>query len=180
MRNAGLARGDRIAVLLPQMPETAIAHVSIYKMGAIAVPLSILFGVDALAYWLADSGAKSVITDFAGAAKLRAIRQRLPDLRVVFTVDGVCPDTVDLHEGLSRESGAFDPVNTIAEDPALIIYTSGTTGTPKGALHAHRVLLGHLPEVKLSHDFAPQPGDRFWTPADWAWIGGLYDVLMPA
>jgi acetyl-CoA synthetase len=61
-----------------------------------------------------------------------------------------------------------------------MIYTSGTTGQPKGALHAHRVLLGHLPGIVMPHGLFPQPGDRFWTPADWAWAGGLLDVLLPA
>jgi acetyl-CoA synthetase len=180
MQSGGLSRGDRIAVLLPQMPETAIAHVAIYKIGAIAVPLFCLFGIEALEYRLADSGTRAVVTDLAGAAKLRAIRDRLPALDLIYTIDGTCTDTVGFHHGISRQNSQFEPVPTCADDPALIIYTSGTTGSPKGALHAHRVLLGHLPGVELSHDFAPQSGDRFWTPADWAWIGGLYDVLMPA
>jgi acetyl-CoA synthetase len=180
MLSVGLVRGDRVAILLPQTPETAITHVATYKIGAIAVPLFTLFGTQALEYRLADSGARAVVTDLAGAAKLRAIRERLPALELVFTIDGACADSVSFSEGLSRQSGQFEPVVTNADDPALIIYTSGTTGSPKGALHAHRVLLGHLPGVELSHDLAPQPGDRFWTPADWAWIGGLYDVLMPA
>jgi acetyl-CoA synthetase len=180
MLSAGLTRSDRIAVLLPQMPETAIAHVAIYKIGAIAVPLFSLFGTEALEYRLADSGAKAVITDLAGASKLQAIQHRLPQLAVIYTIDGVAANSVDFHRRLSRQSVDFEPVATNSDDPALIIYTSGTTGSPKGALHAHRVLLGHLPGVEISHDFAPQPGDRFWTPADWAWIGGLYDVLMPA
>jgi acetyl-CoA synthetase len=178
--SASLRREDRIAVLLPQMPETAIAHVAIYKIGAIAVPLFSLFGIDALEYRLADSGARALITDLAGAAKLREIQDRLPNLAVIYTIDGVAQNSVDFHSGLSRQSNHLEPVATNSDDPALIIYTSGTTGSPKGALHAHRVLLGHLPGVEMSHDFAPQPGDRFWTPADWAWIGGLYDVLMPA
>ena len=180
LRSAGLTRGDRVAVLLPQLPETAVAHVAIYKMGAIAVPLFSLFGVEALEYRLADSGSRAVITDLAGAAKLRVIRHRLPQLEVVYTIDGEMRHSVDFHAGLARQSAQFEPAATAADDPALIIYTSGTTGAPKGALHAHRVLLGHLPGVELSHDFAPQSGDRFWTPADWAWIGGLYDVLLPA
>jgi acetyl-CoA synthetase len=180
MLSVGLIRGDRIAILLPQTPETAIAHVAIYKIGAIAVPLFTLFGTQALEYRLADSGARAVVTDLAGAAKLRAIRERLPALELVFTIDGACADSVSFSEGLSRQSRQFEPATTRADDPAIIIYTSGTTGSPKGALHAHRVLLGHLPGVELSHDLAPQTGDRFWTPADWAWIGGLYDVLMPA
>ena len=178
--SVGVTRGERVAVLLPQLPETAIAHVAIYKMGAIAVPLFSLFGVEALEYRLIDSGARALITDLAGAAKIREIRHRLPNLGIVYTIDGVAPSSVDFREGLARQSSDFEPTETLADDPALIIYTSGTTGAPKGALHAHRVLLGHLPGVELSHDFAPQTGDRFWTPADWAWIGGLFDVLMPA
>lgn len=178
--SAGVRRADRVAVLLPQMPETAVAHVAIYKIGAIAVPLFSLFGVEALEYRLADSGARAVITDLSGAAKLREIRHRLPQLSVIYTIDGVVAESMDFHSGLLRQSAVLEPVATLAEDPAIIIYTSGTTGSPKGALHAHRVLLGHLPGVEISHDFAPQAGDRFWTPADWAWIGGLFDVLMPA
>jgi acetyl-CoA synthetase len=180
LRNCDYGVGDRIGVLLPQAPETAVAHVAIYKMGAIALPLSVLFGPEALAYRLRDSGAVAVITDREGAAKLRIIRAQLPALRSIYTVDGSQSDTIDFHAGLCAQSLSFEPVVTSADDPALIIYTSGTTGPPKGALHAHRVLLGHLPGVELSHDLAPQPGDRFWTPADWAWIGGLYDVLLPA
>ncbi len=176
----GLVRANRVAVLLPQQPETAIAHVAIYKMGGIAVPLFSLFGIDALEYRLADSGARAVITDLAGAAKLRELLQRLPKLQIIYTIDGVSSVSVGFHEGLSRQRVDFEAAVTAADDPALIIYTSGTTGSPKGALHAHRVLLGHLPGVELSHDLAPQSGDRFWTPADWAWIGGLYDVLLPA
>ena len=180
LTGSGVTRSDRVAVLLPQLPETAISHVAIYKVGAIAAPLFSLFGVEALEYRLADCGARAVITDLAGAAKLQAIRARLPELRIVYTIDGAAADCESFHEGLLRQSEHFEPLMTSADDPALIIYTSGTTGPPKGALHAHRVLLGHLPGVELSHDFAPQAGDRFWTPADWAWIGGLYDVLMPA
>jgi acetyl-CoA synthetase len=121
-----------------------------------------------------------VITDLAGAAKIRSLAQRLPDLEHIYTVDGESADTSGFHDGLARQTDEFTAVSTAADDPAIIIYTSGTTGPPKGALHAHRMLLGHLPGFEVSHDSAPQNGDRFWTPADWAWIGGLYDVLMPA
>lgn len=176
----GVARGDRVAVLLPQAPETAIGHIAIYKLGAIAVPLFGLFGPEALQYRLGDSGAKVVLTNREGAAKLTGIRSALPALHHVLCIDGAAPGALDLAPELARQADDLEPVRTRAEDPALIIYTSGTTGQPKGALHAHRVLLGHLPGVEMSHDLLPQPGDRIWTPADWAWIGGLLDVLLPA
>jgi acetyl-CoA synthetase len=176
----GLARGDRLGILLPQAPETAVAHVAAYKAGLIAVPLFTLFGEDALAYRLGNSGARALVTDRAGYAKVAPLRDRLPELRHVYLIDGSERGAEDFAALLDRASDAFAPVATAADDPALLVYTSGTTGSPKGALHAHRVLLGHLPGVELPHELFPQPGDLFWTPADWAWIGGLMDVLMPA
>lgn len=177
----GLAPGDRVGILLPQAPETAISHIAAYKSGLIAVPLFVLFGQDALAFRLHDAGAKALITDAVNLPKIHAIRSQLPNLQVVVVVDGGGADaTLDYAATLAQGSDAFTPLATRADDPALIIYTSGTTGQPKGALHAHRTLLGHLPGVELPHEFFPQPGDLYWTPADWAWIGGLLDVLLPA
>ncbi|WP_050468427.1 acyl-CoA synthetase [Herbaspirillum chlorophenolicum] len=176
----GAQRGDRIGILLPQAPETAFSHVAAYKSGCIAIPLFALFGAEALEYRLHNSGAKIVVTNAEGAAKLAGIRERLPALKTIFTIDGAQPGTLDLHAALAVQSESFTPVATRADDPAVIIYTSGTTGQPKGALHAHRVLLGHLPGVEMSHNLFPLEGDRIWTPADWAWIGGLLDVLLPA
>ncbi|HYH19059.1 MAG TPA: acyl-CoA synthetase [Azospirillum sp.] len=180
LRSLGVVRGDRVGILLPQAPETAVSHIATYKLGAIAVPLFTLFGVDALHYRLSNCGAKVVVTDTAGAEKLAAIRAELPELKAVLCIDGARDGCLDFPGLLNQHSDAFAPEPTMADDPALIIYTSGTTGQPKGALHAHRVLLGHLPGVEMSHDLFPQEGDRIWTPADWAWIGGLLDVLMPA
>jgi len=177
----GLKRGDRIAVLLPQTPETAIAHIAAFKAGLISVPLFTLFGEDALEFRLADSGAKALITDTAGLAKLAVIRDRLSALERIFVTDGAAErGTLSFEAELERAGDSFTTVDTAADDPAIIIYTSGTTGNPKGALHAHRVLLGHLPGVEMPHELFPQAGDLFWTPADWAWIGGLFDVLLPA
>jgi len=179
---SGLAVGDRVGILLPQRPETAFAHVACYKAGLVAIPLFTLFGEDALAYRLGDAGAKAVITDSASLAKLAPIRDRLPELKLVLVVDAAKDGAgvTALAPALERSSDAFTAVDSGADDPALIIYTSGTTGNPKGALHPHRVLLGHLPGVEYPHEFFPQAGDRFWTPADWAWIGGLIDVLLPS
>ena len=176
----GLDPGDRVGILLPQRHETGVAHAAILKSGMISVPLFILFGEEALEYRLANSGARAVITDAEGLAKLAAIRDRLPELETVLSVDGPADGAIGFGAALERASDRFTPVDTRADDPAIIIYTSGTTGQPKGALHAHRVLLGHLPGVSFPHDGFPQPGDRFWTPADWAWIGGLLDVLLPS
>ena len=177
----GVVRGDRVAILLPQAPETGIAHVAAYRAGLIAVPLFVLFGPEAIEYRLADSGAVALITDVANWPKVAEVRERLPDLRTIVVVDGGGVDgTLDYAREIGAASAGFTTVDTLADDPAIIIYTSGTTGPPKGALHAHRFLLGHMPGVLLPQSFPPQPGDIFWTPADWAWIGGLYDVLFPA
>jgi len=177
----GIGRGDRIGILLPQCPETAISHIAAYKIGAIAIPLFTLFGTDALAYRLFNSAAKGIVTDSANLPKIMEIWENLPDLEVVIVTGGEKDDDVlDFRKLIEKGSADFRPVQTRADDPALIIYTSGTTGPPKGALHAHRVLLGHLPGVEFPHNFFPQKNDFFWTPADWAWIGGLIDVLFPS
>ena len=177
----GIGPGDRFGILLPQCPETAISHIAVYKIGAIAIPLFTLFGTDALAYRLSNSEAKGIITDSANLPKIMEIWENLPDLEVVIVTRGEKEDKVlDFRKVIEKGSTDFKPIKTRADDPALIIYTSGTTGPPKGALHAHRVLLGHLPGVEFPHNFFPQKNDFFWTPADWAWIGGLIDVLFPS
>ena len=131
--------------------------------------------------WNTASGARQFeLVTLCTESSPAQIRAGLPELKHVLCVDGAAPDCRDLWPALADQPAAFTAVDTSADDPALIIYTSGTTGQPKGALHAHRVLLGHLPGVEMSHDLLPQPGDRIWTPADWAWIGGLLDVLLPA
>jgi acetyl-CoA synthetase len=171
--------GDRVAILLPQSPEVAAAHIAIYKLGGIALPLATLFGVDALSYRLQNSGARAIVTNAAGLAKLNEIRNDLPDLKLALSVDGPGEGAIGLHDSLARAAPDFTPVDSGADDPAMMVYTSGTTGPPKGALHGHRVLLGHLPGVEMHHEFLPQAGDRLWTPADWAWAGGLLNVLLP-
>ena len=179
LRARGVGPGDRVAVLLPQGAAVPIAHIAVYKLGAVALPLAVLFGIDALAYRLADAGAKALITNGAGVAKLKEIGAALPDLAVVLSTDGPDGAVEGFAQALEGASPEFEPVDTGPDDPALMIYTSGTTGPAKGALHGHRVLLGHLPGVQMPHEFLPQPGDRLWTPADWAWAGGLLNILLP-
>ena len=177
----GVGRGDRVAIVLSQRPETAVAHLAIYKLGAVALPLSVLFGPDALEYRLGSAGARAVITDAESVGRLLALRKRLPQLATVISVDAADADGVlDYRRLIEREPDSFEPLATGCDDPALLIYTSGTTGPPKGALHAHRVLIGHLPGIEFYHPHFGQPDDRFWTPADWAWAGGLLDVLLPS
>ncbi|RAI55215.1 acyl-CoA synthetase [Roseicella frigidaeris] len=180
LQGRGIRPSDRIGVLLPQVPEAAIAHLAIYKLGGIAVPLFQLFQDQALEFRLADSGTAALVTDAIGLEKLAGIRDRLPALRLVLSADGPGQGALGLRDEMDRAADDFAPADTAADDPALIVYTSGTTGAPKGALHAHRVLLGHLPGVEMPQDLFPQPGDLFWTPADWAWVGGLLDVLLPS
>ena len=173
----GLRRGETVAVLLPQGPAVLITHFAAMKVGAVVLPLFTLFGPDALAYRLADARARIVVTDGASLEKLDEIRGGLPDLRYVYCID---PSSErDLWAEIDRASDRFTPVPVGAEDPAVLIYTSGTTGAPKGVVHAHRFLLGHLPNIELSQGFFPKPGAVGWTPADWAWIGGLMDMAMP-
>jgi len=159
----GFTRGDRVGVLRSQGAWCAAAHIAIWKLGAISIPLFKLFKQDALSSRVRDAGAQVVVTDAEGAGMLAGFAG----------VEPLVPERETLPEA------RFETVETEAEKPAVLIYTSGTTGSPKGALHAHRVLTGHLPGVEMSHDFLGQPGDCLWTPADWAWIGGLFDVLMP-
>lgn len=177
----GLRRGDRVAILLPQCEQTVSAHLAAYKLGCVALPLAALFGVDALEHRLRDAGARALVTDAAGLAKARALRAGLPELELLVSVDGAQGEALGFDALIAGASLADLPEwRPGAEDPALMIYTSGTTGPAKGALHAHRVLAGHVPGVQLPHDFFPQPGDLMWTPADWAWAGGLLNALLPA
>lgn len=175
----GIRRGDRVAILLPQGRAVPIAHGAVYKLGAIAVPLAALFGVDAIGFRLADAGASALITDASGLDKARS-SGTLDRVGVVISTDGADGAAEGFTAVTASGSPDFAACDTGPDDPALMIYTSGTTGQPKGALHGHRVLLGHLPGVQLPHEFLPQPGDRLWTPADWAWAGGLLNVLLPA
>ena len=180
LRDLGVARGDRVALILPQRPETIVTYLACFQMGAIAVPLSFLFGPDALEYRLANSGAKVAIADADTLPNLESVRARLADLACVIGCAGAKGARVlDWDATLADASPVFEPAKTEARDPAAIIYTSGTTGPPKGALLPHCALLGNLSGFERSHDDFPQPGDLFWSPADWAWTGGLWDALMP-
>ena len=179
LRARGVGRGDRVAALLPQTPEALLTHLAAYRIGAVVVPLFTLFGEDGLRFRLADSGAKALVTDGPNLEKALALRPELPELRAVFSIDDRTGGAHGFWQELGKAADAFRDEPTAANDPAMICYTSGTTGPPKGALHAHRVLIGHLPGISLAHEGLGRPGDCLWTPADWAWMGGLTNVLLP-
>ena len=194
----GIRRGDRVAVILQQRLETALVHLAAHKIGAISLPLSVLFGPEALQYRLRDSASRLVVTQAGSARTLRQSISKLPELEHVLIVAEPGPVEFDgelvmtsLEPVHSRSGESFwqsllatdkltKTLSTLAEDPAFLLYTSGTTGPPKGALIPHRALIGNLPGFECSQNGFPQADDRLFTPADWAWTGGLLDGLLPA
>ncbi|CAO4181190.1 AMP-binding protein [Methylorubrum populi] len=176
----GIEPGDRVALLLPQSAAVVVTHFAVYRLGAIALPLAGLFGEAALRHRLTDSGARAIVTDAGGLAKLERLRPDLPDLVTILSVDGASGPAEDFADALASAPEEFETRASGPDDPALMIYTSGTTGLAKGALHGHRVLLGHLPGWTLMHGFPPEGTGLMWTPADWAWAGGLLNVLLPS
>lgn len=178
----GVARGDRVAVFLSQGAELTICHLAGYRMGAVVLPLFTLFGEEAVEYRMNNAEASAIVTDIGQLPKLLAVRERLPHLKTIIVIgagkDGA--HFLDWDRLLGAASDSFRTLDTHAEDPALLIYTSGTTGQPKGALHAHRVMLGSVPPVEQWLSHWPQGNEIMWTPAEWAWIAGLFDALFPA
>lgn len=178
----GVGRGSRVAICLPQRIETALAHLACYELGAVAVPLTVLFGPEALEYRLNHAACEIALVDPASRDNVLSARSRCPKLRLVIGCAGAAADQ-DWEALLAAASDGPRIVATSPDDPALVIYTSGTTGPPKGALIAQRAMLGNLPGFVYSHATAagvfPQGEDVFWSPADWAWTGGLWDALLP-
>jgi acetyl-CoA synthetase len=199
----GVRRGDRVAIVLPQRFETAVAYIAVLQMGAVAMPLSILFGPEALEFRLQDSEAVLAICDEASIGAVQGVRARCPQLRAVIGIGAATGADLDAAAAMRGASPDFALADTQADDPAVLIYTSGTTGNPKGALIPHRAMIGNLSGFICSQNwfgFDPQawptladvvalepaalvtrPASQaiFWSPADWAWTGGLMDALLP-
>jgi acetyl-CoA synthetase len=187
LQGLGVQRGDRVAIVLPQRFETAVAYMAVLQMGAVAMPLSMLFGPEALAFRLTDSEAVVALCDESSVDNLLAVRPSCPLLRSVLGVGGAgARADAPYEDAVAQASPQFNPANTLAEDAAILIYTSGTTGNPKGALIPHRALIGNLTGFVCSQNWFGFDGVKnehseavFWSPADWAWTGGLMDALLP-
>lgn len=186
LKDQGIHEGDRIAVFLSQQYELAVAHIAGYLIGAIVVPLTTRFGPDAVQYRLSDSESKMIVGQTANLQRVRDALNQVESLTHIVAVDeeahiGANAAQISYQNCLKSEPMSLADVTVTDPDaPAVLIYTSGTTGNPKGALHAHRVLIGHMPGIRYTHDNFPQPSDMMWTPAEWAWIGGLFDILIPS
>jgi acetyl-CoA synthetase len=184
----GVRRGDRVAIVMPQRFETAVAYMAVLQMGAVGMPLSQLFGPEALAFRLQDSEAVVAICDGSTLAAVQSVSGNCPQLRGLIAVEAPAPGALAWSDLLASASDRFKAVDTLADEAAVLIYTSGTTGNPKGALIPHRALIGNLTGFVCSQNWfgfdpfdASKPSQAvFWSPADWAWTGGLMDALLPS
>ena len=187
LERLGVQRGDRVAIVMPQRFETAVAYMAVLQMGAVAMPLSMLFGPEALEFRLQDSGAVLALCDESSIDNLASIRAKCPLLTRVLGVGAAAAQAdVNYADALAHSAPTFSAADTLADEPAILIYTSGTTGNPKGALLPHRALIGNLTGFVCSQNWFGFDGQRnagtdavFWSPADWAWTGGLMDALLP-
>jgi len=176
LRGLGIRRGDVVAIHTPQRPETAIAHIACYRLGAVALPISKLFGPDAIRYRLENSAAKAILMEPETVEKMDAVpRAELPEFKHVIVAGG-SRGGLSFDELLAKGAPEFAMEKSSAEDPTLLMYTSGTTGNPKGVLHVARYVLGHN-GIDYSYNFL-RDGDLYYSPADWAWAGGLLDGLL--
>jgi acetyl-CoA synthetase len=158
----GVTRGDRVAVVLPATPEAAAIFFGVWKLGAILLSMSVLYGDDGIEHRLSDSEARLLVTDAENAPRFD--RPWAPDVLVMDQ------DTLT--------TASTEPIcaDTSADDPAQLYYTSGTTGHAKGVVHAHRYMLAH-DEFRLCHEL--HDGERFHGMGEWAWIAGIAPLLGP-
>jgi acetyl-CoA synthetase len=179
LKELGVMRGDRVAVHTGLRPETGISHLAIYKLGAVAVTLSQLYGPDTLEHILNHAEAKAIITQDTAWDRYRGNPEKFPMLKKVIVVGQASADEASFDDCLAADGSTLQPVDTAADEPALLMYTSGSTGMPKGMLHGHRVLQSYIPSLSMAFNLdRDDPEAVFWSPADWAWVGGLLDALL--
>ncbi|CAN5760446.1 AMP-binding protein [soil metagenome] len=174
----GVERGDRVAVLLPSLPETAASFIAVYKLGAILLSLSQLYGDDGITHRLQDASVKVLVTDGKNRPRVETIREQVRSLERVAVLspdDSLVDGDLDLDDAMAGAAADFTAVDTSADDPAQLYYSSGTTGQAKGILHAHRYLLAHN-EYELCHDV--RQDEIFHSTGEWAWIAGIVPGLL--
>jgi acetyl-CoA synthetase len=182
LRALGLGPRERVCLFLDRVPELYIGFLSVLKMGGVVQPLFSAFGDEALWTRLDDAGTAAIVTQRKHLPKIRKIRDRLPDLRLVLVVDA---DQTALRAGERSMSldglpgvPGFEVHGTDAETPSVLHYTSGTTGKPKGALHVHGSLPAQYLTAKEVLDL--RPDDIYWCNADPGWVTGTsYGIIGP-
>lgn len=175
LNSLGIEPGDSVGVALSQQPETLITHLAAYKIGAVTVPMSVLTGVESMKYRIKEADISTVITTQTFQRKLKDIDSQLEH---VIAIDNENSSS-DLEQLIQNTTGELPTFNTRSDDPCLILFTSGTTGDPEGVVHAHECFLSHHASFRFMHDF-PADDSVVFTPADWSWVAGLFNTVLPA
>ena len=180
LKDHGVEPGTRVGVSLPQRPETLIAYVGIWKVGATIVPLSVLFGDEGLQYRLDHANVEVLVLDDQIAETYATIEDNLQKVETVLTLDD--PPTVgDIRweDVVPRASAEFETRRTSHNQEAFILYTSGTTGDPKGVRLPHQYIIGCVPGWELVNEFSDRDAVHY-SPASWSWNGGMIATVMMA
>ncbi|WP_136717824.1 acyl-CoA synthetase [Halorientalis salina] len=183
LADLGVEAGDRVGVVVPQKPQNPLTHLANWKLGAVSIPLTVLFGEDALRYRLDDAGAKAVVADPSVREEIDAIRGDCPTLEHVVEIETDAPAGDgrafdDVLAGNEGEDVEFDAYDATPDTQTAIMYTSGSTGPPKGVLHSHALWLGRAAAAYNYFDQGLGPDATVWTPADWAWGAALGGTLF--